>query len=497
MNMIAELEQWIVEADIGSMQLAMDNGWLSSEQLTQTYMNRIQKYDSKLRSVLALNPDALDIARELDEERGAKGSRGRLHGIPILLKDNIATKDRMHTSAGALALANSFAAADAPLVRQLRLAGAVLLGKTNMTEWANFMASGMWSGYSARGGQTVNPYGAGDLFVGGSSSGSAAAVAANLAAAAIGTETDGSIIEPASQNMVVGIKPTVGLISRTGIIPISHRQDTAGPIARTVTDAAILLGALTAIDTGDKAMLKSDRTPIHDYTPYLDMTYLKQARIGIPRFYYRRLDEERLAIMEEAIARLKQHGATIIDNVMLPCENAVWDHDLLAIEFKQGVNDYLSTMPVASDVSVRNLQDVITFNNNHAADALKYGQDVLEWSESITLSVGDPAYLASVARTEELARERGIDYALKEHQLDALMLPAMHDEQDPAAKAGYPLITVPAGWSEKGCRHPNGFSTRGPFGIAFAGTAYSESTLIRLAYGFEQATKRRFPPDLD
>lgn len=497
MNMNVELGQWIIEADIGSMQLAMENGWLSSERLTQAYINRIEKYDGKLRSVLELNPDALNIARELDQERGAKGSRGPLHGIPILIKDNIATKDRMHTSAGALALANSFAAADAHLAWQLRLAGAVLLGKTNMTEWANFMAGGMWSGYSARGGQTLHPYGPGELFVGGSSSGSAVAVAANLAAAAIGTETDGSIIEPASQNMVVGIKPTVGLISRSGIIPISHRQDTAGPIARSVTDAAILLGALTAMDSGDKAMLIDARTPIHDYTSYLDATYLKQARIGIPRYYYRRLDEERLAIMEEAIARLKEHDATIIDDVKLPCEDAAWDHELLAIEFKHGVNDYLSSLPLTSDVPVRSLQDVIAFNNEHGEAALKYGQDVLEWSESMALTIDDPGYLASVARTEVLARERGIDYALKEHQLDALLLPAMHDEQDPAAKAGYPLITVPAGWSEKGYRHPNDFTTRGPFGIAFAGTAYSEPTLIRLAYSFEQATKHRFPPDLD
>ncbi|WP_337100206.1 amidase family protein [Paenibacillus sp. YIM B09110] len=476
-----KLEQWIIEADIGSMRLAMEDGRISSERLTEAYLNRIKKFDGKLRSVLEVNPDALEIARELDRERIEKGSRGPLHGIPILLKDNIATKDRMHTSAGSLALAESVAGADAALVERLRHTGAVLLGKTNMTEWANFMADGMWSGYSARGGQTLHPYGPGELFVGGSSSGSAVAVAANLAAAAIGTETDGSIIEPASQNMVVGIKPTIGLISRSGIIPISHRQDTAGPIARTVTDAAILLGTLTEID----------------YTPYLDATYLKQARIGIPRFYYRRLHKERLAIMEEAIAMLKEQGATIIDDVKLPCEDAEWEDELLAIEFKQGVNDYLSALPITPDVSVRSLRDVIAFNKEHAEAALKYGQGVLEWSETMTLTTNDPAYLARAARTKERAREQGIDYALNEHRLDALLLPAMHDEQDPAAKAGYPLITVPAGWSENGYRHPNEFSTRGPFGIAFAGTAYSEPTLIRLAYSFEQATKSRFPPDLE
>lgn len=496
--MSINLEQWIVEADMKSMQQAMEAGLLSSEELTRIYLHRIEKYDGKLKSVLEINPDAVEIARELDWERAAKGSRGPLHGIPILIKDNIGTHDRMHTSAGSLALAASVAPEDAPVAGQLRSAGAVILGKTNMTEWANIMSSKMWAGYSSRGKQTLNPYGPEELFVGGSSSGSAVAAAANLAAAAIGTETDGSIISPAIQNFCVGIKPTVGLVSRTGIIPISHRQDTAGPIARTVTDAAIVLGALTAIDPRDPAMTSeganADRTPIRDYTPYLDSSYLKQARIGIPRFYYKGLDAKRLEIMEQAIATLQEQGATIVDHVTLPCEQAEWDHDLLGIEFKRGVNDYLSTLP--DGAPVRTLADIIAFNDAHAEEALKYGQDVLEWCESTDGATDTETYLAKTARTKKLAAEQGIDFALKEHRLDALLLPAMHNEHCPAAKAGYPLVTVPAGWSDEDS-HPEGFPTKGPVGVIFAGTAFSEPTLIRIAYGFEQATKRRVPPQLD
>ncbi|MGO4269270.1 amidase family protein, partial [Paenibacillus sp. TAF58] len=243
-----ELEKWIIEADIASMQHAMSVGWVTSEQLVRIYLNRIEKYDSLLNTILEINPDAIDIAIALDVERNIKGSRGSLHGIPILLKDNIDTYDRMHTSAGSIALAGSYAAADSFVAAQLRAVGAVLLGKTNMTEWAGYMSGDIWAGYSSRGGLTLNPYGPGELFVGGSSSGSAAATAANLATAAIGTETSGSIISPSSQNSLVGIKPTIGLVSRTGIIPIAHSQDTAGPIARTVSDAAILLSALTNMD---------------------------------------------------------------------------------------------------------------------------------------------------------------------------------------------------------------------------------------------------------
>ncbi|MGW9129204.1 amidase family protein, partial [Paenibacillus chitinolyticus] len=258
--------EWILEADIASMQAAMEAGTLCSEDLVEVYLERISKYDTWLRSIIEINPEALEIAKALDTERKSKGSRGPLHGIPIVLKDNIGTGDKMHTSAGSVALANSYASEDSVVARQLRLAGAVLLGKANMTEWANYMSKTMWAGYSSRGGLTLNPYGPGELFVGGSSSGSAVAVSANLVAAAIGTETSGSIISPASQNGIVGLKPTVGLVSQSGIIPLTRSMDAAGPMARTVQDVAIVLGALN--DDGTV------------YTTFLDKTFLRQARIG-------------------------------------------------------------------------------------------------------------------------------------------------------------------------------------------------------------------------
>lgn len=306
---------WIVDADISHMQTAMESGAVKSEQLVQAYIERIKSYNGTINAVLELNPEAMQIARDLDIEREDKGSRGKLHGIPILLKDNIDTHDRMHTSAGSIALENSIAVHDSFVAAQLRKAGAVLLGKTNMTEWSNFMHSQMPAGYSSRGGLVVNPYGPDELFVSGSSSGSAAAVAADMAAAAIGTETAGSIIGPASQHALVGVKPTVGLVSRSGIIPISVSQDTPGPIAKTVTDAAIILGALTGIDEWDAATSRSEGHFYNDYTSFLDEESLTKAKIGIPRHYYKHLDAERLAIMEDAIQTLKDAGVTIVDSV--------------------------------------------------------------------------------------------------------------------------------------------------------------------------------------
>ncbi len=327
-----KLQEWIVEADITSMQSAMEAGLISSEDIVQVYLDRINKYDSIINSILEINPETIQIARALDKERQERGSRGRLHGIPILLKDNMDTQDKMHTSAGSLALAGSFAAMDSFVASKLRLAGAVILGKTNMTEWSNFMSSKMPAGYSSRGGLVLNPYGPDELFISGSSSGSAAAVAANLAAAAIGTETAGSIVGPASQNFLVGIKPTVGLVSRTGIIPISVSQDTPGPIARTVSDATIILGELTGVDHNDNATLPSENRSFADYTPFLDANFLRHARIGIPRHYYKDLDEERLSIMEAAIATLKNEGATIIDPVSLHVEQNNWNNDVICCQ---------------------------------------------------------------------------------------------------------------------------------------------------------------------
>ncbi|NEW04952.1 amidase [Paenibacillus sp. SYP-B3998] len=490
-----ELEDWLVEADIKSMQTAMEAGLLRSEELVVAYIARISKYDVNLHTVLEINPDAVDIAKALDKERAEKGSRGSLHGIPILLKDNIDTHDRMHTSAGSIALADSTAAEDSFVAAQLRSAGAVILGKTNMTEWAGFMSSTIWAGYSSRGGLTLNPYDPGELFVGGSSSGSAAAIAANLGAAAIGTETSGSIISPASQNSLVGIKPTVGLISRSGIIPIAHSQDSAGPIARTVTDAAIVLGALTGKDARDVDTLSSLNRSYRDYAQFLDVDYLQQARIGIPRFYYEDLDEDRLAIVEAAIVVLKNKGTTIIDPVELPCQSTVWDWHVLKYEFKKDLNDYLVRLP--ANIQVHSLQDVIAFNERNTEKALKYGQDILIDSDKTSGTLTEQEYLDSKSKNAEMSRRQGIDFALEKHRLDALLFLGNEGGSDLAARAGYPLITVPGGYAVNGVIAPGGYQTKGPQGITFVGTAYSEPTLIKIAYGFEQATKHRRAPHLD
>ncbi|ETT66292.1 amidase family protein [Paenibacillus sp. FSL H8-0457] len=485
---------WIVEATIADMQHAMEEGWMSSVELVQLYLERIGLYDGWLRSILEVNPDALQIAQELDQERRNLGARGRLHGIPILLKDNIDTGDRLHTSAGSITLADSYAAKDSFVAAKLREAGAVILGKSNMTEWANFMSSTMWAGYSSRRGLTLNPYGPGEMFVGGSSSGSGAAVAANLAAAAIGTETSGSIISPSSQNSLVGLKPTIGLVSRTGIIPITHTQDTAGPMTRTVEDAAILLGAIAGADDLDEVTKTSAQARVEDYTKFLDASYLKRARIGIPRYYYKHLDRDRLDIVESAIDVLREQGATIIDPVELPCQGTRWDANVLRYEFKKYVNDYLAN--VAPSLPVHSLAEVIAYNEAHADIALKYGQDTLIWAEETSGALTEKEYLESKRKNKERAGAMGIDHVLREHQLDALLFLGNEYGPDLAARAGYPSVTVPGGYAENGIIAPGGYNTKGPQGITFIGTAYSEPVLIQLAYGFEQATKHRVPPNL-
>ncbi|MFD0696685.1 amidase family protein [Paenibacillus sp. GCM10027628] len=488
-----KLQDWIIEADIMSMQNAMEAGSITSEELVQVYLDRINKYDSRINSILELNPEAIQIARALDIERKEKGARGRLHGIPILLKDNIDTYDNMHTSAGSVALAGSFAAADSFVASKLRSAGAVLLGKTNMTEWSNFMSSTMPAGYSSRGGMVLNPYGPGELFISGSSSGTAAAIAANLGAAGIGTETAGSIVGPASQNLLVGIKPTVGLVSRAGIIPISSSQDTPGPIARTVSDAVIILGALTGVDDKDVATLASINLSYQDYTPFLDANFLRDARIGIPRHYYKDLDEGRLSIMEAAITTLKHAGATIIDPVTLHIEQNSWNNDVITYEFKKGLNDYLSKL--ADSAPIHSLKELIEYNDKNAESALKYGQDTLIRSEETTLT--DQTYLQKRQEYMELPLKQGIDYVIDKYRLDALMLPGDVDGMYIAARLGYPLISVPAGYSSEGVMDSDGDSTKGPFGVVFSGKAFSEPLLIKIAYSFEQATLHRFPPQFE
>lgn len=364
-----------------------------------------------------------------------------------------------------------------------------------MTEWANFMSNTMWAGYSSRGGLTLNPYGPGELFVGGSSSGPGAAVAANLCTAAIGTETSGSIISPASQNSLVGLKPSIGLVSRTGIIPITHSQDSAGPMTRTVKDAAILLGAMTAADPEDTATHCEGRVAYTNYTTFLDANGLQGARIGIPRFYYQGLDEARAQIIERAIELLKERGAIVVDPVTLPCESAKWDWDVMRYEFKHGLNRYLSQ--AGSGASVRSLDELIAYNEANRDVALKYGQDVLIWSNETSGTLSEPAYAESLRLNRKMAREQGIDYAIREYRLDALLFLGNEEGLDISARAGYPAITVPGGYAETGVIAEGGYTTKGPQGITFVGTAYSEPVLLRLAYAYEQATKyRNTPSDL-
>jgi amidase len=319
-------------------------------------------------------------------------------------------------------------------------------------------------------------------------------VAANLAAAAIGTETSGSIISPSSQNSLVGLKPTIGLISRTGIIPITHTQDTAGPMTRTVEDAAILLSAIAGADDLDEVTKTAAQARIEDYTKFLDASYLKRSRIGIPRYYYKHLDRDRLDIVESAIDVLREQGATLIDPVELPCQGTRWDANVLRYEFKKYVNDYLAN--VDPSLPVHSLAEVIAYNEARADIALKYGQNTLIWAEETSGTLTEKEYLESRRRNKERAGAMGIDHVLREHQLDALLFLGNEYGPDLAARAGYPSLTVPGGYAEHGIIAPGGYNTKGPQGITFIGTAYSEPVLIQLAYGFEQATKHRVPPKL-
>ncbi|MGM0902170.1 MAG: amidase family protein [Bacillota bacterium] len=479
------LENWLPEATIDEMQNKMASGELTSKQLVLMYLSRIANFDKSgpsINAILEINPDALHIAEALDAERNERGPRGPLHGIPVLLKDNIDTHDKMHTSAGSLALEHSFAPEDSFVASQLRKAGAVLLGKTNMTEWANFMAENMPTGYSSRGGQVLNPYGPQKFIVGGSSAGSGAAIAANFAAVAVGTETSGSILNPSGQNSLVGIKPTVGLISRRGIIPISHTQDTAGPMARSVKDAVYLLAALSGVDERDPVTLTNKN--VQGFQSALDKSDLQGAKIGVPRdsVYYDGLTEEKRKIFEDSVKKLKQLGAEIKD-VEIPAAKIDWGYDVLTYEFKPGLNAYLSQLHPS--VKVRNLTQLIAFNKYHLERTLKYGQAVLLESETTSGTLTEKQYIQALEYDQYMSKEQGIDYTLNKYDVSALVYPHDHGSAI-AAIAGYPSITIPAGYTAEG----------EPFGITFTGTAYSEATLIPLAYGFEQATKVRKPPVL-
>jgi amidase len=488
------------EATIASLQDRMQRGQDTARSLAEKYLARIEAIDRQgptLRSVIEVNPDALAVADALDAERRNKGPRGPLHGIPVLIKDNIATSDRMQTTAGSLALESAKVPADAFLVARLRAAGAVILGKTNLSEWANFRSTHSSSGWSGRGGQTRNPY-ALDRNPSGSSSGSGVAASANLCAVAIGTETDGSIVSPSNNSGLVGIKPTVGLVSRAGIVPISHTQDTAGPMARTVSDAAIVLGAIGGTDPADNATRDSDAKRSPDYTAFLDAGGLKGARIGVVRQHLMGYSPPTDRVMETAIADLKRLGAVIVDPADVPTIGQFDDSELevLLFEFKADLNKYLAAL--GPEAPVHSLKDVIEFNNAHRDTEMPFfGQELMLRAEEKG-PLTDKAYLAALEKDRRLSQHDGIDAVMDKWHLDALVAPtsgppwlidlvngdySANGSSTIAAVAGYPHITVPAGQA---------FEL--PIGLSFIGRAWSEPTLIKLAYAYEQGTKRRRPP---
>jgi len=475
------------ESSILTLQKAMEEGKTTSRELTLSFLKRIAAFDKQgvnINAISEVNPDALHIAEAMDRERAVSGSRGPLHGIPILIKDNIATADGMHTTAGSLAMADSYASVDAFLVSRLRAAGAVLLGKTNLTEWANFISDHMPNGYSSRGGQVLNPYGPDVFDVGGSSAGSGAAIAAGFAVAAVGTETSGSILNPSVRNSLVGIKPTVGLISRSGIIPIATSQDTAGPMTRTVEDAAILLAAMTGNDEQDPATGRSIGLARSDYQSCLDKDGLNGARVGIVRSrYLAKYSQEEQALYDEAITVLQESGATVIDAVKIPTEEANWQNAVLIHEFKSGINAYLKTLP--ADFPLRTLKDLIAWNQAHESQALRFGQVLFEKAEQTSGSLADAAYIDARLSDLEMSQTHGIDAVMNEHQLDCLVFP-MSEGASIAARAGYPSVSVPAGYTKEGK----------PFGIMFTGKAFQEPTLIRFAYAYEQKSMKRMAPSL-
>jgi amidase len=459
-------------------------------------IGEIDKSGPAVNAIIEMNPDALAIADALDQERKAKGPRSMLHGIPVLIKDNIDTADRMMTTAGSLALVGSKPAKDSFVAQRLRTAGAVILGKTNLSEWANIRSSHSTSGWSGRGGLTKNPY-ALDRNPCGSSSGTGAGISANLAAVGIGTETDGSIVCPSSSNGLAGIKPTVGLVSRGGIIPISHSQDGAGPMCRTVRDAAILLGALTGVDTDDAATAASAGKAQNDYAQYCDPNGLKGARIGVARKYFGFSDAVD-ALMEASLAAMKHQGATLVDPADIETLGKFDESELLVFmyELKADLNAYLARL--SPGAPVRTLQEIIDFNDRNRQKEMPYfGQDLFLKAQAKG-PLTDKAYVDALAKNHQLARTEGIDALMDKHQLDAIVAPTggpawltdlvngdhvAGGSSNAAAVAGYPNINVTAG-----------FLSGLPVGISFFGRAWSEPTLIKIAYSFEQATKARQAP---
>ena len=490
------------EATIAELQAGMKSGKYTARGLTAAYVQRIDALDRKgpaLRAVLEVNPDALVQAEALDAERKAKGPRGPLHGVPVLVKDNIATRDRMQSTAGSLALVGVAPPRDAFIVERLRASGAVILGKANLSEWANFRSTHSSSGWSGRGGQCRNPY-ALDRTPSGSSSGSGVAVAANLCPVAIGTETDGSIVSPSTCCSIVGIKPTLGLVSRTGIIPIAHSQDTAGPMARTVADASVLLGALAGVDPRDDATAASAGQARTDYTAFLDPNGLKGARLGVCRSHFMGYSPATDALMEGAIDTVKRLGAVVVDPADIATAGQFDDAEftVLLYEFKADLNRYLAEWATGA-AGAKTLEGLIGFNDRNKERELPYfGQEIFVQAQAKG-PLTDQDYLRALDKDHLLARTQGIDAVMAEHQLDALIAPtggppALIDLvngdpggggsfSSPAAVAGYPHVTVPLG-----------YVVGLPVGLSFVGRPWSEATLIRLAYAFEQATKARRPP---
>jgi amidase len=499
MGWAASAKVTLEELTLADIAAAFADGRLTSQSLTKLYLNRIEAMNHtgpSLAAVIETNPKALAIAADLDRERAVKGSRGPLHGVPVLIKDNIETADHMMTTAGSLALEGWYAPQDAPLVAKLRAAGAVILGKSNLSEWANFRSTHSVSGWSARGGQARNPY-ALNRTPSGSSSGSAVAVSANLCALAVGSETDGSIVSPASVNGIVGLKPTVGLVSRSGIVPLSHSQDTAGPLTRTVHDAAVMLGIMAGLDTNDSASVAVGDKFQQDYVRYLDPEGLKGARLGIARKFF--ADNAPLNVfLDDCIVKLKAAGAIIVDPADLPLHGttSAAETEVLLYEFKADINTYLTRLP--GSMPARTLADLIRFNEAQAARELPYFDQELFRQAEAKGGLEEAAYASARATCLAATRHGGIDAVLAEHHLDAMVtltngpawfIDLVNGDADtggcssPAAVAGYPHITVPAGLY------------RGlPVGLSFFGTAFSEPTLLRLASGFEHATNARAQP---
>ena len=488
------------EATITDMGAAMASGELTAVELVARYLDRIGRLDRagpSLNSVIEVNPDAGDIAERLDRERRAGRVRGLLHGIPVLLKDNIDTHDRMQTTAGSLALVGEPAPRDATVAARLREAGAVILGKTNLSEWANFRSTRSTSGWSGRGGQTRNPYVL-DRNPCGSSSGSAVAVSANLCAVALGTETDGSIVCPASASGVVGLKPTVGLTSRAGVVPISHSQDTVGPHARTVADAAAVLGALTGVDPRDRATSASDGHFATDYLRFLDPHNDQGARVGVVRSRYSGFSRAADAMFEDALRAMREAGAVLVDPADLATAQQLGgatEITVLLHEFKHDLNAYLA---IRTGVPIASLADAIAFNEaNAAAELAHFGQERFIEAEA-TVGLDAPEYREALELGHRLARAEGIDAVMDRLELDVLVAPTgspawpidlvngdhfLGSSSGPAAQAGYPLVSVPAG-----------LSSELPVNVTFMGRAFSEPRLIALAFAFEQATGARRPP---